>query len=205
MIDYKKTQKALYQPTTEPSIVDVPEMPFIAVDGKGDPNTSAEYAAAAETLYALSYAIKMKKDWAGRFDYVVPPLEGFWACEGETSAPTVIDKSGFLWTMLIRQPDFVTETVFIEAREIAAKKKPALDFSKARLERFAEGLCVQIMHIGSYDDEPRSIRKLADFAAANGCREDFRVRRHHEIYLSDPRKTAPEKLKTVLRHPITKL
>ncbi|MDR1603307.1 MAG: GyrI-like domain-containing protein [Gracilibacteraceae bacterium] len=205
MTDYKKTQKALYQPATEPSIIDVPEMAFAAIDGRGDPNTSAEYAAAVETLYALSYAIKMKKDWPAYFDYVVPPLEGFWTCAGETAAPTVIDKSRFLWTMLIRQPEFVAEDLFAKAREIAAKKKPGLDFAKARLERFAEGLCVQIMHIGPYDDEPRSIRRLAVFAAENGFREDFATRRHHEIYLSDPRKTAPDKLKTVLRHPIAKL
>jgi hypothetical protein len=195
----------LYQPATAPSIVDVPEMTFAAIDGKGDPNTSVVYTAAVETLYALSYAIKMKKDWAGYYDYVVPPLEGLWACEGETSPPTVIDKSRFVWTMLIRLPDFVTDAVFSQGLEIVAKKKPARDFSKTRLCRFAEGLCLQIMHIGAYDDEPRSIRKLADYAAANGYREDFAVRRHHEIYLSDPRKTAPEKLKTVLRHPITKL
>jgi hypothetical protein len=107
--------------------------------------------------------------------------------------------------MLIRQPEFVTEEIFAKAREIAAKKKPLLDFGKTRLERIAEGLCIQLMHIGSYDDEPRSIRKIADFVAASGYREDFATRRHHEIYISDPRKTAPDKLKTVLRHPVAKL
>jgi hypothetical protein len=132
----------------------------------------------------------------GYFDFVVPPLEGLW--DG-----TVGDKSGFRWTSMLRQPDFVTESVFEQAKDALAKKKPSLDLSLARLERFTEGLCVQIMHLGSYDDEPATIAELDKFAADSGYSLDFSAeRRHHEIYLGDPRKTAPEKLKTIIRHPI---
>lgn len=202
-IDFKQTEKELYQPKTTPSIVFVPEMPFIAVDGSGDPNTSAEYAAALDLLYSLSYTIKMGNK--AIMEYVVPPPEGFWdvgdAFRGGGAAIT--DKSKFTWTMLIRQPDFVTEAVFRAAQTTFAKKKPSLNLEKARLERMAEGLCVQVMHIGPYDDEPATIVKMEQYAVQNGYAIDINdSRRHHEIYLSDPRKTAPEKLKTVIRHPI---
>lgn len=207
-LDYKKEYKALYQPPTKPSIIDVPEMVFIAVDGKGDPNTCAEYKEALELLYGLSYAIKMSKmngtQPEGYFEYVVPPLEGLWSVEGvDFDGTNITDKRPFCWTSMIRQPEFVTEDVFKAAKAALQKKKPALDTSKARLMRYNEGLCVQIMHKGSYDSEPASIEKMRQFAAENGYLEDFSAGRyHHEIYLSDPRKCAPEKLKTVIRHPI---
>lgn len=202
-IDYKKTEKELYQPKTTPSIIDVPEMKFIAVDGKGDPNTSAEYSEAIELLYGLSYTIKMSNKAV--LEYVVPPLEGFWEVAGDfkDGGAAISDKGKFVWTMFIHQPDFVTIEVFENAKATLAKKKPSLDISKARLETIVEGLCVQVMHVGSYDDEPATVATLDRFATDNGYILDMgSARRHHEIYLSDPRKVVPEKLKTVLRHPI---
>lgn len=203
-IDFKKEQKDLYQPKTTPSIIDVPKMVFIAVDGKGDPNTSAEYTTAIETLYGLSYSIKMNNKPI--LEYVVPPLEGFWNVDDDKfkgGGAAITDKSKFSWTMLIRQPDFVTNEIFEVAKTALAKKKPNLDTSKARLEKITEGLCVQVMHIGSYDDEPATIAILDKYAVDNGYEVDMTGnRRHHEIYISDPRKTTKDKLKTVLRHPI---
>lgn len=209
-IDFKKEQKDLYQPTIAPSMIDVPEMIFIAIHGKGDPNTGEEYAAAVEALYGLSYTIKMSKTGGnqpdGYFDYVVPPLEGFWNVDDaffKGGGQAITDKSRFLWTSLIRQPDFVTVEVFESAKTTLAKKKPGLDTAKARLIKFAEGLCVQVMHLGSYDDEPKTIAAMDQYAIQNGYVIDMNdTRRHHEIYLSDPRKVEKEKLKTVIRHPI---
>ncbi len=201
-IDFKIQDKHLYQPGTDPVIIEVPVMRFIAIDGQGDPNTSPSYVAAVQALYGLSYGIKMAhKD---KLAYVVAPLEGFWqlAYDFRGGSP-VSDKSQFLWTMLIRQPDFVTEAIFEEARDKLAKKKPALDLSLARLIDLEEGLCVQAMHIGPYDSEPATLARMDSFAQAQGYLRDFGDgRRHHEIYLSDPRKSAQEKLKTVLRDPI---
>ena len=200
LIDFKKTEKDLYQPKTIPSISDVPEMVFIAIDGKGDPNTSVEYAAAVETLYGMSYAIKMGNKSV--LEYVVPPLEGFW-WSPDVGTVDYSDKDSFHWTSLIRQPEFVTLEVFETAKAALAKKKPGLDLSKARLVKITEGLCVQVMHIGSYDDEPATVAIMEQYAVDNGYIIDISdIRRHHEIYLSDPRKIAPEKLKTVIRHPI---
>ena len=205
-IDFKKTQKELYQPKITPSIVDVPEMLFIAVDGKGDPNTSEAYRAALEALYGLSYGIKMSKMGGnapdGYFEYVVPPLEGlWWAPDG--SMVDYSNKDSFCWTSMIRQPEFVTADVFEDTRATLAKKKPYLDTSKAQLIRIVEGLCVQVMHIGSYDNEPATIANMEKYAEEQGYAIDINdVRRHHEIYLSDPRKVSAEKLKTVIRHPI---
>lgn len=204
--DYKKEYKDLYQPSAKPSVIDVPEMIFIAVDGQGDPNTCEEYKAAMELLYGLSFTIKMSKmngtQPEGYFEYVVPPLEGLWRQEN-TYGIDYSRKGDFIWTSMIRQPEFVTPEVFEAAKTALAKKKPHLDVSKARLMKFTEGLCVQIMHKGSYDDEPENIEKLARFAAENGYEQDFSESRlHHEIYLSDPRKCAPERLRTVIRHPI---
>ena len=206
-IDYKKTEKHLYLPKT-PAVLDVPEMVFFAVDGQGDPNTSPAYQEALELLYGLSFTIKMSKMGdqipEGYFDYVVPPLEGLWW----TDAPgfdgrALADKNCFQWTSLIRQPEFVTEEVFRWAVETLAKKKPGLEVSKARYWRWAEGLCGHILHVGPYDTEPASIDKLSAFIEAQGYAVDISdVRRHHEIYLGDPRRTAPEKLRTVIRHPV---
>lgn len=206
-LDYKKEYKDLYQPSSKPMVIEVPEMVFIAVDGKGDPNTCVEYKEALELLYGLSFAIKMSKmngtQPDGYFEYVVPPLEGLWSVEGiEFDGTNITDKSSFCWRSMIRQPEFVTEAVFESAKAVLQKKKPELSVDKAKLVRFDEGLCVQIMHKGSYDSEPASIEKVRKFAAENGYREDFNGRYHHEIYLSDPRRCAPERLKTVIRHPI---
>lgn len=210
-LDYKKEYKDLYQPKKVPSIIEVPEMIFIAVEGKGDPNTSPEYQAALEMLYGLSFTIKMSKmnntQPEGYFEYTVPPLEGLWYCDDVYfDGLNVTDKDKFKWVSLIRQPEFVTEEVFQWARAALYAKKPQLDLEKARLIKYTEGLCVQIMHIGSYDNESESILKMKAYAQENGYREDFSEdRRHHEIYLSDPRRCAEERLKTVIRHPIAKI
>ncbi|MDE7302052.1 MAG: GyrI-like domain-containing protein [Oscillospiraceae bacterium] len=209
-LDYKKEYKDLYQPAAKPSLIDVPEMRFFAVDGAGDPNTSPAYKEAMEILYGLSFTVKMSKmngtQPEGYFEYVVPPLEGLWFADGVSfDGLNVSDKNMFKWVSMIRQPEFVTEEVFGWAKDILAKKKPQLDLSKARFMTFTEGLCVQIMHKGSYDSEPESIMKMKRFAGENGLTEDFSVERlHHEIYLSDPRKCAPERLRTVIRHPVAK-
>ena len=206
--DYKKEYKDLYQPKTKPSIIEIPEMIFIAIDGKGDPNTSDEYKEALEILYGLSFTIKMSKmngtQPEGYFEYVVPPLEGLWSVDdAKFDGANITDKSRFYWTSMIRQPEFVTEEVFENARNALAKKKREIDLSKARLITMTEGLCVQIMHKGTYDSEPESIAKIREFAEKSGCIEDISdTRFHHEIYLSDPRRCAPENLKTIIRHPI---
>ena len=205
--DVKKSLKALYAPTTTPTIIDVPPMTFIMVSGRGDPNTSQEYAHAIEILYGLSYSIKMSKITPdkpeGYFEYVVAPLEGQWWFEDDTFNGSVLDrKDDFFWNAMIYQPDFVTAEVFETAKATLATKK-GLDSSPARLEVFTEGLCAQILHIGPYDDEPASLKVLEEFTTASGYRTDISgLRRHHEIYLGDPRKTAPEKLRTILRHPV---
>jgi len=209
--DFKKEFKDLYLPKNKPSIIDVPAMRFIMVNGKGDPNTSAFYKTALEVLYSLTYSIKMSKMGGnqpeGYFDYVVPPLEGLWWFEGESFNGSVMGrKDEFNWVMMIRQPDFVTPGVFENAKAVLSKKKPHLDTTIARLEDFTEGLCAQIMHIGPYDNEQSTIETLEEFIKSQGYRTEMSgLRQHHEIYLNDPNKTPPEKLKTVIRHPITTL
>ena len=209
-MDYKKAYKELYQPKTEPSLISVPMFTSIMVEGKGDPNTSDSYKEAVELLYALSYTIKMgfKKDKKpiGYVDYVVFPLEGLWWFNEEVFDGRVKErKDDFNWIMMIRQPDFVTEEDFDTALKKVSNKKPNLNLNRAVFKRFEEGLCAQVMHIGAYDDEPATIAKLDDFIASQGYRTEMSgLRRHHEIYLSDPRKCAAEKLKTVIRHPIVK-
>ena len=206
--DYKKEYKEYYLPKNKPQIVDIPIMNFIAVRGKGDPNEEGgEYKQALELLYGIAYTIKMSKktDYRieGYFDYVVPPLEGFWEQEGKVG----IDysrKSDLKWTAMIRVPDFVTKADFDWAVTQAAEKKK-LDFSKVEFITVEEGLCVQCMHMGSYDDEPATVALMDSYAESMGYKIDINPQRqHHEIYLSDPRKTAPEKLRTVVRHPIKK-
>ena len=161
-------------------------------------------------MYGLSYTIKMSKKSSvqppGYFDFVVPPLEGLWWFEDNYFDVTVIGrKDEFNWVMMIRQPEFVTPEVFAAAKAQLAKKKPGIDLSIARLEDFTEGLCAQILHIGPYDDEAATVAVLEEFIAAQGCQTVMSgLRQHHEIYLSDPRKSAPEKLKTVIRHPIVR-
>jgi len=208
-IDFKKREKELYLPATEPSIIEVPKMIFIQVDGAGNPNDEdGEYQSAVELLYALSYTIKMvtKNGEAPDryFEDVVRPLEGLWWLEKGDDID-FRDKSRYLWTSMIRQPEFVTQDVFERAVAVTAKKKPHLDTSSARLSTYSEGLCVQCMHIGPYDDEPETIKKIMSFIAERQLICDLSdTRRHHEIYLSDPRKTAPELMKTVLRYPVKK-
>lgn len=208
ILDYKKAYKELYLAKTEPSIIKVPRMNFIMVEGKGDPNTSAAYKEAVELLYALSYTIKMglkKTDKPeGYIDYVVFPLEGLWWFDEEFFDGRVKErKADFNWIMMIRQPDFITEELFNRAVISVSKKKPSLDTLKASLKTFEEGLCAQVMHLGAYDDEPVTIAKLDDFISLKGYRTEMKgLRQHHEIYLSDPRKVTAEKLKTVIRHPI---
>ena len=206
--DFKKEYKDLYLPQQKPQIVTVPAMNFAAVQGKGDPNDSnGEYQAALELLYGLSYTIKMSYKGShkmdGYFEYVVPPLEGLWHQPGAEGLD-LSHKESFVWTSMIRLPDFVTRAEFDWAvQEAAAKKKK--DFSAVQFFTYKEGTCVQCMHIGPYDTEPESLQRLDSYAAEQGYLPDFSdMRFHHEIYLSDPRRTAPEKLKTVLRHPVRK-
>ena len=206
--DFKKEYKELYQPKSKPQIVEVPPMNYIAVRGTGDPNEDdGAYQQAISVLYAVAYTLKMsyKTDYkiAGFFEYVVPPLEGFW-WQDDVDGVNYADKSGFHWISVIRLPNFVTKSDFDWAVETAAKKKK-LDCSSAKFLTIEEGLCVQMMHVGSYDDEPASVALMDDYLTENGYVNDLTAERlHHEIYLSDPRKTAPEKRKTVLRHPIKK-
>lgn len=206
-LDYKKKFKELYQPKQTPSIIDVPEMKFLAIDGSGNPNDeNGEYQAAVKTLYALSYAIKMMQKSGNApqdyFEYVVPPLEGLWWLAGNDEFD-YSSKSKFRWTSMIRQPEFVNDEVFNAACKITAKKNPQLDLSRARLLTFTEGLSVQCMHIGSFDNEPATLKEIIAFMAENNLISDLSdTRRHHEIYLSDPRKVDIEKMKTVLRYPV---
>lgn len=216
-IDYKKEYKDLYIPKTKPSLIEVPQMKFIMVDGKGDPNEEdGEYKAAMELLYGLTFTIKMSKMGPkiikGYFEYVVPPLEGLWQQDGNEEGFSQLDytkKDKLVWTSMIRQPEFVTKEVFEWACSELKAKKPQLDISKARFETFTEGLCVQMMHIGSYDEEPKTVAQIENFIKKNNLKNaisqvlpDGKIKRHHEIYLSDPRRTKPEKLKTVIRHPV---
>ena len=207
--DYKKEYKEFYMPANKPSIVTVPKMNYIAVRGKGNPNDeSGEYKDSIGLLYAIAFTIKMSYKGShkidGYFEYVVPPLEGFWWQEGSDTIDYA-NKNGFNFISLIRLPDFVTEADFDWAVQEATKKKKA-DFSKVEFLTYDEGVCVQCMHVGSYDDEPKTVALMHEYMAANGYMLDVSESRyHHEIYLSDPRKCAGEKLKTVVRHPIKKV
>lgn len=207
--DYKKEYKEFYMPKNKPSIVDVPSMNFIAVRGQGDPNAEGgEYKAAMSLLYGIAFTIKMSKmgdhKIDGYFDYVVPPLEGFWWQEGVCGIDYA-HKDTYQWISLIRLPDFVTKADFDWAIAEATRKKKS-DFSKVEFFTYHEGLCVQCMHIGPYDDEPATVALMDQFIAAQGYETDITATRyHHEIYLSDARKVAPERRKTVIRHPIKKI
>lgn len=207
--DYKKEYKDFYLPKGKPQIVEIPKMNFAAVRGKGDPNKpESGYKNAIGLLYAVSYTVKMSYKGshtiAGYFDYVVPPLEGFWKQEG-VDGIDYSDKDSFEWISVIRLPDFVTEEEFDWAKAEAGKKKK-IDCSAVEFFSLEEGLCVQIMHTGTYDSEPESVLKMETFLEENGFENDFSEERlHHEIYLSDPRKTSPEKCRTVVRHPIKKI
>lgn len=204
--DFKKEYKEFYLPGKKPEIVTVPPMNYIAVAGNGDPNEEGgAYKKAIGVLYAVAYTIKMSKlgdhRIDGYFDFVVPPLEGLWWQEG-VEGFDYKNKSAFQWISMIRLPDFVTREDFAWARQEASGKKK-MDCSGAEFFTLDEGLCVQIMHIGLYDEESSSIALMDRFIEEKGYSNDFDGnRRYHEIYLSDVRKTAPERWKTVIRHPI---
>ena len=207
--DYKKEYKEFYLPPQKPGIVTVPAMHFLAVRGQGDPNEEGgAYKQALELLYAVAFTIKMSKlgkhKLEGYFDYVVPPLEGLWWQEG-IHGVDYSRKADFQWISLIRLPEFVTEAVFHWAIQEATEKKQR-DFSEVELFSWEEGLCVQCMHIGSYDDEPTTVAAMEEYATRQGYALDFSQGRfHHEIYLSDARRYKPERLKTVIRNPIKEL
>lgn len=206
--DFKKEYKEFYRPKNKPEIVLVPKANYIAVRGRGNPNEEGgAYQRAVGVLYAVAYTLKMsyKTDYKieGFFEYVVPPLEGFWWQE-DVDGVDYSNKDTFNWISVIRLPDFITEENFTWAVETAAKKKK-LDCTSAEFLTIDEGLCVQIMHHGPFDDESATVALMDDFLEANGYENDFsEVRLHHEIYMSDVRRTAPEKWKTVIRHPIKK-
>lgn len=204
--DFKKEYKEYYMPKNKPSIVTVPRMNYIAVRGQGDPNAEdSEYKQAIGLLYGIAFTIKMSKKGShqieGYFDYVVPPLEGFW-WQDDIIGVDFSRKDDFKWISVIRLPDFVTKDDFNWAVGEASDRKK-VDFSKVEFLTYDEGLCVQCMHIGSYDDEPATVAVMHEFMESQGYALDITDKRlHHEIYLSDARKVAPEKRKTVIRHPI---
>ena len=207
--DYKKEYKELYMPKNKPEILTVPKMNYIAVRGKGNSNEQGgAYQNAISVLYSVAYTLKMsyKTDYKieGFFEYVVPPLEGFWWQE-DNAGVDYTDKSKFNWISVIRLPDFVSQKDFDWAVETASKKK-RLDCSSAEFLSIDEGLCVQMMHLGAFDDEPATVAIMDEYIKQNGYTNDMnKDRLHHEIYLSDARKVAPEKWKTVIRHPIKKV
>ncbi len=207
--DYKKEYKEFYMPKNRPSIVEIPKMNYIAVRGKGDPNAeNSEYKASLGLLYGIAFTVKMSKKTShkieGYFDYVVPPPEGFWWQDGDAGMDYAL-KERFRFISVIRLPDFVTKADFDWAVAEATAKKET-DFSKAEFLTVDEGICVQCMHIGPYDSEPATIKRMHSYMEEQGYALDIsETRLHHEIYLSDARKAAPEKLKTVVRHPIKKV
>jgi len=207
--DFKKEYKELYMPKSRPELITVPQMNYIAVRGKGDPNMEGgAYQQAISVLYAVAYTLRMsyKSDYRieGFFEYVVPPLEGFWWRDSDEGVEDS-DKSSFNWISVIRLPDFVSERDFDWAVQAAAKKKK-IDCSSAEFLSIEEGLCVQMMHLGAFDDEPQTVAVMDEYLKEHRYVNDLTDQRlHHEIYLSDPRKTAPERCKTVIRHPIKKI
>lgn len=206
--DYKKEYKEFYLSKNRPEIVDVPEMNFLAVRGSGNPNEEGgAYKASIGLLYTIAFTIKMSKKGSheieGYFDYVVPPLEGFWWQEG-VKGVDLTSKETFRWISVIRLPDFVRREDVAWAISEAGRKKQE-DFSKVEFLTIREGLCVQCMHVGSYDQEPETIEKMDQYLLDHGYVEDFSEERlHHEIYLSDARRVAPERWRTVIRHPVRK-
>lgn len=204
--DFKKEYKEFYMPKNKPEIVTVPKANYIAVRGKGNPNEiDGAYQQAISILYAVAYTLKMsyktEHKIEGFFEYVVPPLEGFW-WQDNVDGIDYADKAAFNWISVIRLPEFITKKDFEWAVETASEKKK-LDCSSAEFLTVDEGLCVQIMHIGAFDDEPQTVALMDEYIAQNGYENDITESRlHHEIYLSDARKVAPEKRKTVIRHPI---
>lgn len=208
--DYKKEYKEFYSPKNKPSIVEIPKMNYIAVRGKGNPNAEdGEYKESIGLLYAIAFTIKMSYKGSykidGYFEYVVPPLEGFWWQDGKTNGIDYNDKESLNFISVIRLPDFVTKKDFDWAIEEATNKKKQ-DFSKIEFLTYDEGVCVQCMHIGSYDNEPATVELMRRYMTENEYELDITSERlHHEIYLSDPRRCDVNKLKTVIRHPIKKI
>lgn len=215
-LDYKKEFKDLYLPKTKPQLIEVPSMKFIIVEGKGNPNATknGEYQKALGILYALSFTIKMSKlgenKIDGYFEYVVPPLEGLWWGKGNKEI-NYEHKENFEWISMIRQPEFVTKEVFEWVLQEVKSKKKIEDVDKAKFIELEEGLCVQIMHKGSYDNEPETLKKIEEYMKSNNLESDIgstlkngMIKRHHEIYLSDPRRVKEENLKTVIRIPVRK-
>lgn len=204
--DFKKEEKQFYLPKKTPEMVTIPSMNYLAVRGEGDPNeANGAYAQAISALYAVAYTLKMsdKTDHQieGFFAYVVPPLEGFWWQDGSEGIDYA-HKSSFHWISVIRLPDFIQSTDVTWAIETATKKKK-LDCSSVEFLTVEEGLCVQVLHLGPFDTEPETVAAMDAFVAEHGYANDLNAQRlHHEIYLSDPRKSPPEKWKTVIRHPI---
>jgi len=207
--DFKKEYKDLYAPKTDPAKIVVPPMAFLMIDGEGDPNAEGgAYSNAVGLLYALSYTIKMSKMSGdapeGYFEYVIPPLEGLWWMKNSVPGVDYNNKAGFCWTSMIRQPEFVTPEV-LEWACVEVRRKKGMDPSCARLQLLDEGLCVQCMHHGPFDNEPATVVKIEAFIESNKLINDIgETRRHHEIYLGDPRRIAPEKMRTVLRVPVRK-
>ena len=209
MFDFKKEYKEFYMPKNKPEIVNIPKANYIAVRGKGDPNEEGgAYQRAISILYAVAYTLKMsyKTDHKikGFYEYVVPPLEGFW-WQDNIEGVNYSDKSAFNWISVIRLPEFISKEDFNWAVDSAGRKKK-MDCSPAEFLTIEEGLCVQIMHFGAFDDEPATVSIMDAYLDQNGYANDFSENRlHHEIYLSDARKVLPEKWKTVIRHPIKKI
>jgi hypothetical protein len=200
-VDLKKEQKHLYAPSArEVALVEVPGMDFLMADGAGDPNTSPDFQAAAEALYSLSYALKFMIKKGQGIDYAVLPLEGLWWAEDmEAFSPERLDKDRWQWTLMIRQPEYVTPELFGQGLEQVKKKKSLPYLSRVRWERLAEGLSAQILYVGPFAEEHTTIQRIHVFVRDHGYRL---AGKHHEIYLSDPRKTAPEKLRTIIRQPV---
>jgi|WetSurMetagenome_2_1015567.scaffolds.fasta_scaffold140694_2 hypothetical protein len=204
-IDFKKELKKYYNTSSkEAEFVDIPPMNFLMIDDHGDPNTSIEYKNAVEALFSVSYTIKfIVKKSSMEIDYGVLPLEGLWWVE-DMKKFSIADKSNWKWTSMIMQPEFVTKEIFVNAMKEVEKKKNLTALPKIRFDKFTEGKCTQIMHIGPYSTEEPTVKKLHDFINSNGYSFSGEKQKHHEIYLNDPRKSAPEKLKTIIRQPMVK-
>ena len=202
MVDYKKTFKSFYMPKNKPEIIEIPTMRFAMIEGEGDPNGET-FAKVTEALYSFSYAVKMsykgENKPEGYYEYTVFPLEGIWDLVDHSKG--ISDKSNLKYQLMIRQPDFVTEEVFSFFMDYTKKKKPNAHLDRVRLVEIKDGLSCQMLHLGRFDDEPASFALMEDYCKTNGFERLSKV--HREIYLSDPRKTAPEKLKTVLRFAVS--
>ncbi len=200
-IDFKRELRQLYRAPRQPGFVDVPELSFLMVDGHGDPNTSSEYRDAIATLYSIAYTLKFALKLApGGFDYGVMPLEGLWWGADNVNV-VMADESSWNWTAMIMQPDEISDEIVADATVAAARKRPVPAADKLRLERFHEGLSAQMLYIGPYSDELPTIQGLHAFIAGQGYTP---TGKHHEIYLGDPRRSAPEKLRTIIRQPVTR-